>query len=111
MSITATRLLTKALSPSTKTFDETYVDSSTTNDSSSWTFFDFVIIIIDLAFMALAAWLSWHSNTLIGIWNTPLKVLWAILAFLFGGLYYIFLFLIFRLDVVWYLSRQIKSKK
>lgn len=46
-------------------------------------------IVIGIAFSVVAAYVSWSCNTTRGI-STPLKVFYALFAFLFGAIYLIF---------------------
>ena len=102
MSITTTKYLAKILSPSLKGYSpfEKYVDSP---EESQWGVLDFFLILIDIAFLVWAVWLSWTSNTIVG-WNTPYKFLYAILAALFGGLYYVIYYTLFRADYIFQMS-------
>jgi hypothetical protein len=68
------------------------------------TVFSIVLLVIDVLFGALAAYLSWTSNSLIE-WNVPAKLLFAIFAF-FSNFFYITAHVFHKLDMMFYIRRH-----
>jgi hypothetical protein len=71
------------------------VDNMDITDETEDPFVSFSLFICKILIASFAAYLSWTSS---GNFSTPVRVLFASGAFMFGGLY-ILLFLIFRSDV------------
>jgi hypothetical protein len=60
-----------------------------------------MLVVCQLLFGGLAAYLSWTSNTLVG-WHVVFKVIFALFAF-FWWFTYLLAFLLHRLDFVWFI--------
>ena len=72
------------------------------NDNTPSIFFIIMLIVWSVVVGIPAAYFSWTSNTLIG-WDPVAKVFFAFFAFL-SGLQYIFIHVINKLDLIYFIQ-------